>query len=261
MTPNSITDREAELEQLYQDYCIKLEVIVTKLAEKRDSFDYRKVFNDAQNTGTTYFNRFDTSLDDYLSLDINPDQAVRKPEDAINIVPLIVRHWRVVRKYCKQFNLPVPEASPTAYATIQRVIKKFYPVKVLEIRKQFTDMALPTEGFDSKSEHTGWKKRAPYEVIAGIIIFIASGILVFTFNDPTGVQYIYLKLAMAIGGSITLMGLGHGFINIKWSMTKNLLIVAGGTVALFILLYFLNPPSPPDMKDNNPNKKKVENVK
>jgi hypothetical protein len=283
MTTTNVIDREAEIEELFNKYQENLKTAVTMLAKnkEKDSFDYRKVFNDAHGSGTTFFNKFDTSLDDYLSMDINPDQAVRKPEDVLNIIPTIFKHWRIIRNYCKKYELPIPEPSPTVYGSIQRVVKKFYPQRVTEFRNQFIEMNLPTVGFDTDSPHSGWKKRPVLplfeiiialftlfvigilvfgslnptsEIIIGLIILVASGMIVFRYMNPTGVQYLFIKLVMAIGASLTLMGVGHGFINIKWNLTKDLLVMAGGTVATFLVLYFLNPKSPPDMSNNNPNR-------
>ncbi len=256
--PIDVTSVESELDELYQAYCEFLNTAVANLTKKDKNLDPRKIFNDVHNAGSRFFNKFESSLDDYDSSNINKDQATRKAEDTFNIVSLIFNHWKVIRIFVGKYNLVEPIPSPTSYASIQRVLRKFYPKEVEELKNKFTNMNLPTVGFDSKPKHSGWKKKAPYEIIIGLIILIISGILNFVYNDPTGTQFIYLKLIMAIGGSVTLMGLGHGYVRVKWTLIHSLYVVASGTIALFILLYFFNPPSPPDMQNNIPNRIKVD---
>jgi hypothetical protein len=55
-------------------------------------------------------------------------------------------------------------------------------------------------------------------------------------------QYMYLKGLMALEFSLLGESLREGKVNLNWTLKKSLVIIAVGWVAIFVLLYFSNPP-------------------
>jgi hypothetical protein len=93
-------------------------------------------------------------------------------------------------------------------------------------------------------------KMIKYQISVSATCLIVGTILAFYFNNPNGIQYLFMRGFFALGcagiGCAVLMG----SINLKWTVTKSLVITATGGMAFLLLFYKLNPPPPPDMKPN-----------
>ncbi len=91
-------------------------------------------------------------------------------------------------------------------------------------------------------------KTIKYQIFVSAACLIIGTILAFCFNNPNGIQYLFMRGFFALGcaglGCAVLMGTIH----LKWTVTKSLIITATGGIALLVLFYYLNPPQPPDMK-------------
>ena len=245
----TISAREDQLEELRAVYAAQLSSVVQVLGSGSPP-DAQAICSSYHSAGVSYFNAFERTLDEYSlpKFEITQDIINRKGEDALNFVETIIRHWVVLRKYCVKFNLIAPEPSVTAYASLQRVIKRFFPDLTGKIKKKFGDNNLPVYGFEHAAKHSGWKmkKNLAIQIIVGAVCLIIGGILAFVFNHPTGIQYMFMRGLFALGFAGVAVGILVGTVKVNWSVSKSLAITATGGIAIFGILYFLNPPSPPN---------------
>ena len=207
-------------------------------------------------SGVAYFNAFERTIDEYSlpSFEISQDIINRKGEDALNMVDTITAHWKMLRSLSEKHGLLAPEPSPTAYASLQRVIKRFYPSAVEEVSKKFRDAQLPVHGFESKTKHTGWKmkKNVTIQLVVGCLCIAIGGILAFVYKEPTAVQYMFLRGLFVLGFVGIAVGILVGTVKLKWSIGTSLLVTATGGFGLLILIYYWNPPPPPSPKAEPP---------
>jgi hypothetical protein len=237
-----VIEREDILEKLRDNYADSLRKVL-----KNSNKNKQKLLDEMHSAGVKYFNAFERTLDEYSLevIQLSEDVINRKIEDTINIIDSICNHWRVVKEYSAKNNLIPPPPSPTIYASIQRVIKRFNPSSITAIKAKFIEVGLPTYGFDDKKKHSGWKNKKTnmrWQIGIGLILLISTGILSFKFHTLTGMQYIYLKGLMSLGISLLGEALLEGKVNLNWTLRKSLVITAVGWVAIFVLLYFFNPP-------------------
>ena len=178
---------------------------------------------------------------------ISQDVINRKGEDALNFVDTIIGHWTMLRRFCTKYGLQAPAPSATSYASLQRVIKKFYPDLADANATKFRQASLPVHGFEHKTKHSGWKvkKNVATQLVVGAACLILGCILAFLSSHPTGIQYLFMRGFFALGVVGVAVGILVGTVNLKWSVTKSLIVTASGGFALLLLIHFFNPPPPP----------------
>lgn len=249
----TIPAREDKLQELRTAYVAQMRMVVDGLAAGNlpDSQNVCASFHQA---GVNYFNEFERTLDEYglPEYEISQDIITRKGEDAINFVDTIIGHWRVLRKFCVKYSLHTPEPSTTAYASLQRVIKKSFPGQTRAYEEKFRQEMLPVHGFTTNAKHSGFKMKTKIAIptIVGAVCLIIGTILAFVFNHPNGIQYLFIRGFYVLGIVGVAVGILVGTVKLQWSMTKSILISATGGFALLIIIYYWNPPPPPSPGPN-----------
>lgn len=270
----TVSDREDRIIIYKDEYSEKLREFLTLLKDNRDKDEIQAKVNELHDNAVKYFNEFERTCDEYNSHDYNlsEDTIVRKAEDALNIWEVICFHWRVLFEVQKKIYIFIPNPQETAYASIQRIIKKRFPERVEDYKNQFKCLNLPVYGFENKSKHTVWKMKKPIWLIVAIIItiigfiiailtlnltdyqklelyigiasMILSGLILFSKSKINATQFLFVKGLLAIGLSSLLVASTQAFIEVKWNLTTDLLITASGGIAIFLLLYKFSPDPP-----------------
>jgi hypothetical protein len=89
-------------------------------------------------------------------------------------------------------------------------------------------------------------KATTKQLIVSASCLAICGILAFCFSHPTGIQYLFIRGLFALGVVGLAVGLLIGTVNLKWNLAGSLVVTATGGFALLILMYYVNPPSPPN---------------
>lgn len=170
-----------------------------------------------------------------------------------NFIPISLRLIQVINDIAKKDGVTEVTVSPKAYVTIQSFGNTFFDKQTIVLLKsKFTDMGLSISGFNQKFRKPMKGKflkqqlwlGVPLLLICGAAILFGEKLIGSSFN---GIQLIFLKALMALTISIVASSLIEGNATVKWSLQKGLAIRAVGWVAVFLLLYFLNPASPGDV--------------
>lgn len=170
-----------------------------------------------------------------------------------NFIPTSLKLIEVINGIAKKDGVTQISVSPKAYVTIQRFVNTFSEKQIIdELKDKFTEKGLSVSGFNQKYERTMKSKfiklqlwlGVPLLLICGAAILFGENLIGSKFN---GIQLIFLKAFMALTVSIVASSLIEGNATVKWSLQKGLAIRAVGWVAVFLLLYFLNPASPGDV--------------
>lgn len=152
----------------------------------------------------------------------------------------------------KQALTQIP-VSPKSYVTMQRFINTFSEKAVKErLKKKFEEKSISVSGFTLKFYKTMKAKFIRLQLWIGIPLLLICGAATIMGEtligkDFKGIQLIFLKAFMALSISIVASSLIEGSATVKWTLQKGLAIRAVGWVAVFLLLYFLNPASPGDV--------------
>jgi len=83
------------------------------------------------------------------------------------------------------------------------------------------------------------------QIVIGLVFGIVTGYLIFSYPNLTGMQYFFCRVFLSLG--ITLIGSAflEGTVKINWTIKRMLSVKAFGWLAIFILLYYFNPPAAP----------------
>ncbi|MHA1381760.1 MAG: hypothetical protein ACTSRG_25605 [Candidatus Helarchaeota archaeon] len=262
-----IPEREDKLDELKIQFTEDLQILFESLRSEVNISNPDQLLSKVHTSAVRYFNAFERTLDEYTlpSTEITKEIKTRKAEDTLNMTDTILQYWGMIKRFCLKYDLNTLKPSATAYASIQRVLKHFYPDKILELKTKFLDVDLPITGFVTKGVHMGWNKSKTIktQLIVGIPILTITLILSFIFTKLSGFQYFILRLFLALG--ITLVGssLIEGKVKFNTTNIAGFSIKATGWIAIFLIIFFLNPPSPPNpepVPNNNQNIKDSNNV-
>lgn len=238
----NVNNGEDNLEKLRGTYYQKLKYLVVLNGKSSDKEALQEALNDCHTHAVEYFNYFERTVDEYRSEGITVDTVKRKPEDAINIIKPICNHWTVLSKLAQEKGLIFPQPDYTAYASIQRVLKSFYPKRKNEFRKEFFKAGLPTYGFDQKDKHSKWKPKRNYEnYIISFILIMASLIFIFAFRPSTALQNNAMRLALSFSFTFAAVFLLKGSVLTKISIGQTFTISAAGGIGVFLFLYIYEP--------------------
>lgn len=205
-----------------------------------------------QEAGNGYFNYVETFVGDsgLLGAHHNGKWVTGFAEDCFSVLDTLIFHFRFLRSYAEEFTAirQCIEPSSVAYANMQRMVVEYLPEeKASELRHKFVDSKLPTVGFDVKAVES--TTRVPqWQIITGlafgIIMVVVSIVIAIAIPEPTMYQQFVLRGAFAIAiAAIT--PIITGFMNVTAKInTKGTYfkVVAGGALAMFVLLWVVNPP-------------------
>lgn len=157
-------------------------------------------------------------------------------ESCYSILESYVKHLYFIES--RKYLLGNAYEKPTFIANnMQRMVKEYLPEERTKVlRKLFIEHNLSTEGFDVK---------APKDKNNGIIPLWIGGILLaipiialFFIPEPSIYQFFAFRVCFGLGGA----GIAShipGWLNVN----INNWIKAGGAIAIFVLLWFFNPPA------------------
>lgn len=255
----SIFESENKINEAKSEYYSEMQKITNSLnsTETLPDTNARNLLTNWHKKAVNFFNLFERSIDEYGIQDfkLNEDTKNRKIEDCLDLIPRIIKHWQLVKAFSSKYKLTCPVPSDHAYASIQRLIKTFCPDKVEELKEKFMSEQLPTTGFDSKKKHSGWKigskKLTVLQIVFGLLFCGASIIIAFANKDLNAFQYLVFRVCLSLGITLIATALIEMNLHINWTIQTALSIKAFGAIALFILIYYLNPPSAPNPHEGN----------
>ncbi|HEY4286953.1 MAG TPA: hypothetical protein VGN00_07625 [Puia sp.] len=248
----TITEFEDKITQLRNEYFLALQDALNKVRGQISDQDGQSVLTTLHFKGIAFFNLFERSIDEIglPEYNLNLDTKNRKIEDAIALCDTIISHWMTIRALATKYKTNPPEPSPYAYASIQRLILYFEPSVIGGLISKFETGNLPTQGFASKKVHSGWqvggKQLSWSQIIVGAILIGAAYFIDFYKGNLGGSQYLLFRLLLCIGIVLLVAAFIEMKLEVHWTILKSLSVKAFGTASLFVLIYFFNPPSPPD---------------
>lgn len=223
--------------------------VMERFVDAGDAGDdvFRSQFHEFHRAGVAFFNAFEDSIavDSLLGADHDSTWYSGKAESASNVLGTIVLHFRVVKEKAGRAGRSPSDfwPSPTAYAAMQRIVKRVVRQQADTLRKDFLSLGLPTYGFDHDEKEK--RRMAKWQKITGVCFGIAFVvvllILAVVVPTPTAQQFFVFRtvLALAAGACAAML---TGFLNVEGRI-KSLSIRAGAGLAVFVIVYVVNPPA------------------
>ncbi|MEL0656740.1 hypothetical protein V6257_17090 [Pseudoalteromonas issachenkonii] len=169
-----------------------------------------------------------------------------------NVLKFSAEYWETMISVSKAI-LGTPYAPEKNFMkTSQSILKTYSEEKSLELRELFKSNGIPTTGFDSKENHRLTSIKIDWvSLVIGIVLLIASGIIIFHVDSYTGMQYFFTRIINSLSIALIFTGVAKNKIQAKINV-PGLAITAAGTIAIFLTLYFANPAEMP-IGDQNAN--------
>lgn len=211
--------------------------LYTKYTDSLESFLSGKCDFDTVNTyGDQFFGCLEhqSAQNETLELLNNTQWNQWLAETCIDVLHLIVAHYRIYRNIENDSSIC---PSSTAFASMQRIVKKHDKKAVVELRRIFTEENLPVYGFDNKGKISVTKTHEKIAAfIFGIIFVIVFIVIAIAIPNPTTFQYTFFRiiLSAAVAGVVSFI---PGFIEVKISNW----VRAGGALAVFVMVYYVAP--------------------
>lgn len=186
--------------------------------------------------------------DFFMSKDLQSDYLVTLN----NFLPVSFQIIDILNQIVNKHKLTRFEINGSSYETIQRFLNTFGDSRTNDSFKQeFNSRNISIKGFNKKFKRMK-DKYLRVQLIIGIPLLILSLLIIFTGEyflgkDFNGIQLISLKILIALSVSIVGSSLIEGSVQTNWTLQEGLTIRAVGWVAVFLLIYFLNPANPGDV--------------
>jgi hypothetical protein len=125
--------------------------------------------------------------------------------------------------------------------TSQVILKTYRKDKAIKIKEDFISNNIPIKGFESKDKYKLKSLKIDWvSLLIGIILLLISGILVFNVDISTGMQYYFSRILISLSIALIFTSIAKNKIQAKISL-PGIAITAVGTIAVFLILYLVNP--------------------
>lgn len=242
----SVLEAEAEIERLKQAYMAHLNPIVIKIHESGDQPSLLDLLT-CQKLGAKYFNFIESFVGSsgLLGAHANGKWVTGFAETCHSVLKAFVVHVNFLRSYSDTFAGALEQPDTAAYANMQRMAKEYLPrVRWQQIESLFKENTLPIAGF----EYTGandLNKTPKWQLVTGLIIggvfALLILILAIRIPSPTPTQFFVFRGVFSVSLA-AISAIIPGLLNVE-SRFQKFSIRATGAIAVFIIVWLLNPPA------------------
>ena len=242
----SVIEAEAKIEILKKAYVSYLTLVVLRLQNEGGEPTIEELLK-CQQLGAEYFNFIEgfVGSSGLLGAHANGKWVTGFAETCHSVLSAFVVHENFLKSYSSVLKGMLPKPDINAYANMQRMTKEYLPKnKWQHLESTFRNNSLPVAGF----EYTGandLNKTPQWQLVAGLIVGILFAIaillLVVLIPNPTQAQFFIFRglFATALAATAAII---PGLLNVE-SRFQKFSIKATGAIAIFVLVWLLNPPA------------------
>lgn len=235
-----VVNAKSQIAQLKAAY---LAVLSKAANSKPSSAEYKSVVLECQQRGNAYFNFAEEFVgdSDLLGAHRSGLWAQGFAEDCAELLRSLPAHVDFLKTAFAHVSGLGPSSAlpgPTAYGNMQRMVVAYLtPTISKELEKQFKAEGLPIYGFQHEARNPMSKQLNTILAFVFGVVFVSVLMAVAWFKpDPSDFQYTIFRSVFALAGA-GVAAVIPGFIEVKISNW----LVAGGALAVFVILYFWNP--------------------
>ncbi len=242
----SVVSAETEIQKLKQDYMDYLTPIILRINEKGEDPSISELLT-CQKLGTLYFNFVEHFVGNsgLLGAHANGKWVTGFAETCHSILCVFVVHVKFLRSYSNVLNGALENPNRNAYANMQRMTKEYLSnVSWKELECEFKRNSLPITGFEYAGAND-LNKVPKWQLIAGLAVGLLFALLILMavifIPNPTEEQFFIFRGLFSVSLS-AIAAIIPGLLNVE-SRFKKTSIKASGAIAVFVIVWLLNPPA------------------
>ncbi|MEG1766933.1 MAG: hypothetical protein RR311_00585 [Comamonas sp.] len=227
--------------KIKSDYMVAINAYLA--AEPKSGPEAKAAVLEVQKLGSAYYNYAENFVGDSDLLGAHNSDlwAQGFAEDCAEYLASMLDHFSfLAQAFEKLPELAALKATPapTAYANMQRMVATYLNSDLAkDLRKRFIKSGLPTYGFDNEATpKSKFNIKTILSFSFGIVLVCLILIITLTNPQPSKFQaaVFWAVLAMALAGVASVI---PGFVEVRFRK----LLVAGGSLAVFVIVYFAVP--------------------
>lgn len=242
----TVTETEARIAKLKEEYSDYLRQII-QLHKCDNSSPTLEELLECQKLSSKYFDYVENFVgqSDLLGAHKNGSWITGFAETCYSVLEVVVENYLFLKKNEAIFNGHLQPPSIHAYSNMQRMVKEYLDKnRCLTIQQEFEKYGLPITGFNFR-KIPDVSKQGSWKLIVGIVISVLFMLIIMLFAyhepHPSNFQILIYRGIFALAAAL-LAGIIPGFLSIE-SRWKSLKMRATGAIAIFIIIWLLNPPS------------------
>lgn len=237
---------EAEINRLKFTYTEYLTPIVLRIHDNGDEPKLEELLK-CQQLGAEYFNYIENFVGNsgLLGAHANGKWVTGFAETCHSVLSAYVVHVNFLNSYSQVMKGRLSPPSQNAYANMQRMTREYLGKENWKsLEKIFENNSLPTTGFTVKGA-SDMSKTPRWQLIVGLVVGIAFALLVLGLvifiPSPTPTQFFVFRGSFAIALA-AIAAIIPGLLNVE-SRLQKFSVRASGAIAVFVLVWLLNPPA------------------
>lgn len=236
-----VVKAKKQISTLKEEFATSLRTYMA--VEPKDGPTAKDAALECQKRGAAYFNYAEEFVgnSDLLGAHRSVMWAQGFAEDCAEILSSMPAHFKFLKQAFSripELKVVTPVPGFTAFANMQRMAVAYLSDDLVRnMRSTFEAENLPSYGFKHEAKHPMNKQTSIVLAFTFGVVFVSVMLLIaFLKPDPTEFQYTVFRavLAMSLAGIAVVI---PGFIEVRVSK----FLVAGGALAVFVMVYFWNP--------------------
>jgi len=242
----SVINAESDIEKLKQTYIDYLNPIVVRIHECGENPSLQELLT-CQQLGAKYFNFIENFVGNsgLLGAHANGKWVTGFAETCHSVLSAYIVHVNFLRSHSDTLAGSLEKPNISAYANMQRMTKEYLPkAQWQELESSFKRNNLPIAGF----EYAGAKdlsKIPKWQLVTGLIVGLIFALIILAaaifIPNPTATQFFVFRGLFAVSLA-AIAAIIPGLLNIE-SRIQQFSIRATGAIAVFIIVWLLNPPA------------------
>lgn len=242
----AVLQAEAEIERLKQAYMEHLNTIISKIHEHQEDPSLQDLLK-CQKLGATYFNFIENFVGNsgLLGAHANGKWVTGFAETCHSVLKAFVVHVNFLRSHSDVLKGSLEQPDAAAYANMQRMTKEYLPKEQWQaLEDLFKNNSLPISGFEYAGAND-LNETPKWQLLTGLVIGVFFAIIILLLAifipSPTPTQFFVFRGVFAVSLA-AIAAIIPGLLNVE-SRFQKLYIRATGAIAVFVIVWFLNPPS------------------
>ncbi len=237
---------ESEIEVLKQEYIAFLNSVVLRYRTESKEPTLKELLT-CQQLGAKYFNLIENFVGNsgLLGAHANGKWVTGFAETCHSTLNAFVVHINFLRSHSNILQDAVVEPDGSAYANMQRMVKEYLPKDTWQqLERSFKDNELPVKGFEYSGVND-LKETPKWQLITGLVVGVLFALVILCATifipSPTPTQFFIFRGVFAIAMA-SIAAIIPGLLNVE-SRFQKLSIKATGAIAVFIVVFLINPPA------------------
>ncbi len=242
----TVLEAENKASELKKAYTTFLTQVVVRIKENASEPTLEELLT-CQQLGAEYFNFIEgfVGTSGLLGAHVNGKWVTGFAETCHSVLSAVMVHHGFLHSHSAVLKGALVEPDVNSYANMQRMTKEYLQAeKWKKIEQQYREHSLPVAGFEMK-EAKDLKNTPKWQLVTGLVIGLMLAliilVLVVFIPNPTPSQFFVFRGVFAISLA-AVAAIIPGLLNVESRFNK-FSIKATGAIAVFILVWMLNPPA------------------